>query len=521
MSAKAVRIAWIVAAALLVAALTAAVFLTRAGDSGVTNWPIDWELRSSDNGVLFQFAQDVFTGRNLDWSFSPQVFVFPEIPISLAAYFLAGGSVQVYFLLVAAANNALLFVAIFALIRYLYPLEGLGTRLARAGVATLPLLLLPLLGTTWLFSYQLAPTYYFGMYLMILVAPILLLSRRRWVKIVIGIGLALAGASNPLAFVFIIPAFVVVLVVRAVASGILCVWQPAAWGGGVVVLALLVRLVLFSRLQGGSPLAYIDSAIFSGRVTTVFSYFGDLLRDPTAATVLILGALAAIGGVVVAVVLTTRAIRRRKMSGQSMTAIYLGLVPLGGLAATAALIITDYLYFWPVLIAPLIFMLLPLPRSWVRWALPATAAGLVAAFLVTGGVTNVVAASGYFQYRSPETQCLDSKLPPGMTVGYSTFSDARRLELTSQRHFRLIQLKSSGVRAYWLTNRDYARDTVGRFFYINEHGDEQAIDTSYLEDRFGKPDRQFSCGPGQTVLIYDVPSKLAKIRARYSTLPSP
>ena len=66
-----------------------------------TNWPVQVRAGSSDNGVLFQFAQDVFAGRPLDWSFSPQVFVFPEIPISLVAYLVAGGTVQLYYLVVA------------------------------------------------------------------------------------------------------------------------------------------------------------------------------------------------------------------------------------------------------------------------------------------------------------------------------------------------------------------------------------------------------------------------------------
>jgi hypothetical protein len=140
---------------------------------------------------------------------------------------------------------------------------------------------------------------------------------------------------------------------------------------------------------------------------------------------------------------------------------------------------------------------------------------------MTGGVANLGRASTYFSYRSPETQCLDSKLPAGITVGYSTFSDARRIELTSRRGIRLIQLKSSGVRAYWLTNRDYARDSVGQFFYINNGGDEAPISVSYLESHFGRPDSSFTCGPGETVLIYTQPAKLAKIKARYATLPVP
>src|SRR5580704_15353002 len=98
------RLLWIALATILIAAATALIFLIRAGDPGATNWPIHFELRSSDNGVLFQFAQDVFSGRSLDWSFSPQVFVFPEIPISLLAYLVAGGAVQGYYLVVAMIN---------------------------------------------------------------------------------------------------------------------------------------------------------------------------------------------------------------------------------------------------------------------------------------------------------------------------------------------------------------------------------------------------------------------------------
>jgi hypothetical protein len=82
-------------------------------------------------------------------------------------------------------------------------------------------------------------------------------------------------------------------------------------------------------------------------------------------------------------------------------------------------------------------------------------------------------------------------------------------------------LKTSGVRAYWLTNRDYARDNVGRFFYINDHGDEAPINTNFLTSHFGQPDATFSCAPGENVLIYTDPAKLAKIKARYSTLPAP
>ncbi|MCU1597129.1 MAG: hypothetical protein JWQ47_868 [Glaciihabitans sp.] len=516
------RLLWIALTALLVAALTALIFLIRAGDTGATGWPTTFDLSSSDNGVLFQFAQDVFTGRALDWSFSPQVFVFPEIPISLVAYALAGGTVQAYYLIVAAMNNALLFVGLFALIRYLFPGESLARRLVRAGIATFPLLMLPLIGATWLFEYQLAPTYYFGMYLMIIVAPILFFGCARWVKIALGIGIALTAASNPLALVFTVPALACVLLLRGFSGGFRTVLRPAAWSGGTILLAFVIRIAFFTRLQGGSPLAYIDDAVFSGRIANIETYIRSLLAAPATASVVLIGAVLAVGGLAVAIVLAVRLLRKRETFGPRTTAtLYYSLVPVTGLAATLVLIITDYLYLWPVLIAPLVFVLLPLPTRWVPWALPVLSAALVATAFVSGAVPDLAAASAYFSYRSPETRCLDEKLPPDVTIGYSTFSDARRIELTSRRPFRLIQLKSSGVRAYWLTNRDYARDNVGRFFYINAQGDEPPINVGYLEHEFGKPDSSFTCGPGQTVLIYSQSSKLAAIKARYSTLPAP
>jgi hypothetical protein len=516
------RLLWIGLATLAIAAATALIFLIRAGGPGASNWPIHFDLRSSDNGVLFQFAQDVVRGRALDWSFSPQVFVFPEIPISLVAYLLAGGTVQVYFLVVAMINNGLIFLGLLGVLRYLYSSEALGRRILRAGVAMFPLLLLPLLGSTWLFEYQLAPTYYFGMYLLILVAPILFLGCARWVTVALGIGIALSAASNPLALVFTVPALVCVLIVRGAAGGFRSVLRPSVRVGGSIVFAVLIRVVFFGRLQGASPFAYVSTSIFSGRLQVVVAYVQSLLEQPLTAIVTVLGAALVLVGLGVAVVLAVRMIRRQ-VPNRAVPAVtlYYALVPITGLAGTLVLLITDYLYLWPVLVLPLVLVLLPLPRRWMPWAAGVAAASLLVAGSITGGAENLARASTYFGYRSAETRCLDAKLPAGMTIGYATFSDARRIELTSHRDLRLIQLKSSGVRAYWLTNRDYARDNVGRFFYINEHGDEPAIDVGYLESRFGKPDSSFTCAAGQTVLIYTKAAKLAAIKARYATLPAP
>ena len=514
------RLIWIALAALAVAAVTALIFLIRAGGVGETNWPINFELRSSDNGPLFQFAQDVFNGRPLDWSFSPQVFVFPEIPISLLGYLLAGGTVQLYYLMVACINSALVFLCLFAIIRYLFPAEPLGPRVLRASIAMVPLLYLALNGNTWLFEYQLAPTYYFGMYLMILIAPALFLARARWVRIVLAIAIALTAASNPLGLVFTIPAAIVIVIVSWISSGWRSVRAPILWTAASLLLALAIRLLFFGSLQGTSPLSYVSASSFAGRLQNLRSYLQAMLFEWSTGVVLCIGVALLFAGLVVGAVFVVRAIRRR-LSVNGYVIIYYALVPITGLVATGVLLITEYLYLWPVIILPLVLALVPLPR---RRLVPVAIAGallLVVVGAASGGIVNLEQSPTYFSYRNPDTQCLDEKLPRGVTIGYSTFSDARRIELTSHRGIRLIQLKSNGMRAYWLTNRDYARDSVGQFFFINYQGDEPPISTSYLEKNFGQPDSTFRCAGGVKVLVYTSPAKLAKIKARYETPPPP
>lgn len=501
----------LILASLGFAAATALLFLVRAGDAGQSNWPVTWELRSSDNGVLFQVMQDLFAGRELDWSFSPQVYVFPEIPLSFLAYVIAAGNIYAYYLVVAVLHNTVLFLAIYGVIGLVFPQESRSERVLRSLVASLPLLLFPLIGTAWLLSYPLAPTYYFGLYLLVFGAPALLLVRARWVRVLLVVGVALLAASNPLALVFTLPGCAAALLLRVIRSGVRSALRPLALVGGTLVLALLLRLI-FGPLEGGSPLAYIDRDIFAGRLSALEPYFRWLAQDPATRTILLLGAGLAIVCLCGAVVAAIRLWRTSAEESDRLLAwVYFGLVPLGGLAGTAILMITHYLYFWPVLIAPFIVVLMALPRRWPGRLFPAAVLGFVLTLVFTGFPQNLAQLDRYFGYRSAETTCLDEGLPADVSVGYSTFSDARRISLTSQRPFRLFQLKSDGSPAYWLTNRSYLREQPGEFFYLNEHGDEAAIDRGFIESNFGAPDSEFSCGDGQTVLLYRSAEKLAAI----------
>jgi hypothetical protein len=491
----------------VVAALTALVFLIRAGGdpADAATWPIQWELRSSDNGPLFQFLQDVVAGRSLDWSFSPQVFVFPELPISAVAFLVTGGSIYGYYLVVAMLNNALLFVVVHGLVRAQRP----DALVLRAAVAMTPLIVLPLIGTSWILSFHLAPTYYFGMYAALLLAPLLALSRTRAPRIAIGAALALTAASNPLALLFAAPGTAAALVLLVVRHGPRAARIPVITVGATLAAALVLRLA-FSPLQGTSPFTYVDPGVFATRLAQIGPYYAFQARDAAAGVILPAGVVLAVICLGAAIVAAVRYVRREP---SSLTVVYLGLIPLGGLAATFAMMITHYLYFWPVLVLPYVLVLLAVPRVAIVPAVASGAVLVVAVALATGGVADLPAADRFFGYRNAETTCLDEAVPG--EVGYATFSDARRLSLPSATGVRLIQIEHGLEPSHWLTNRAYATSEAGTFFYVNGHGDERAIETDRLAEEFGEPDRIVPCGDAQDVLVYEDARKLERIARFY------
>jgi hypothetical protein len=493
--------------------LTALVFVVRAGGEGEANWPTNWELRSSDNGVLFQLLQDVAAGRVLDWNFSPQVYVFPELPVSALAFLVAGGDVYIYYLLVAALNNAILFGALYLVVRLLWSDEGVRAHLARASIAFLPLVALPLVGTAWLFSYHLAPTYYFGMYLVLLGAPALFLVRTWPARVTVGIAIALTAASNPLVLVFAVPALVLVGILVWVREGFVAVRRPALVSVGVLMLAFVIRVAAFAPLQGTSPLDYINVERFGERLDALRVYLEWFVSDDSRRVVLVAAVLAAVACLGGAILVGVRYLRRG--GSRSRAAVWFGLVPLSGLAGTAVLLITHTLYLWPVLVAPLVFVLLAVRRAWLPWFVGVGALGMVVLLVGTGGITNLATTDRYFGHRSEETRCLDERVPEGAEVGYATFSDARRLALTSQRGIRLIPLKSDGMQADWLANTDYLHADVGHFFYLNPSGDEAEIDRDFISREFGQPDAVIRCDEERELWVYEDATKLDAIANHY------
>jgi hypothetical protein len=516
MTARRLRAALGVAATAVGAGMLAAlVFLIRAGGApdDPATWPIQWELRSSDNGVLFQFWQDVAAGRELDWSFSPQVYVVPELPLSGIAFLVTGGDVYLSYLVVAALHAAGMLLALFALVRVRFRTGDVRVALARTSVAAVPLLLLPLVGTTWLFSFPLAPSYYAGEYAAILLAPVLVLARTRAARIGTAVVLALTIASNPLTLLFVGAGGVAALLAVGARSGMRALVRPGARVLGVLAAAAVARLAM-SPLQGTSPLAYVDLDRFRGRLDALGPYLSYQARDPAAALVLVVGAVlagvcaaAAVAALVAVLRLGSRADPRLPL------VVYLGAVPVGGLVATFLALITHQYYLWPVLILPFTLVLLAVPRVALPHALLTGAAALVIVGLVTGAATNLPRVDRYLGYRTAETRCLD-RVVPG-EVGYATFSDARRLGLPSATGLRLIAIRPSGEPNTWLANRATSRTEVGTFFYVNGRGDELALDRELLRERFGAPTAVVACDDDREIWRYDDAGALDRIAAYY------
>ena len=477
----------------LVAGLTLLVYLARAGAGLDWNWPTSYNLTSSDNGVLYQLARDVFSGFTLDWSFSPQVYIFPEIPISLLAYALAAGSLAWYYVIVAVLNVLLLFAALWWLMRLLFD-EPLIRQLARAFLATSPLIVLPLLAQQTMYVFQLAPTYYYGMYLFGLLLPVALLAKRRWLGVLVLAGWALTGAADPLLFAMTLPGIAVALFTLFVTRG----WRGDVLriGGSVaaaLAAAFAVRLVFFNAIAGTDPSSYISVDRGISRLRGIKGTFNTGFHnglDPWLLALTIV-ALAACGLLFVLTV-------RRFVAGspendrRMLARIYLTTLPFLGALAMYLILAVHVYYLWFGVVGSIVIAAALLPRPRVLLPLAAGIAALTLVISLVGVLRADYAAGGYFGYRAELTQCLDEAVPG--QLGYSTFSDARSYGLTSATGVQLIAVNPDLSPNFWLTNRAYSKELVGTFIVLNPNTAEPPLEPAVVREAWGVPDRVTHCG---------------------------
>jgi hypothetical protein len=496
-------LAWIVGAFAAVIGLTLAVFIARAGQPFAQNWPASYHLTSSDNSILFQFVHDLLSGMTMDWSFSPQVYVFPEIPISLVAYLLAGGNLAWYFVVVALINNALLFAAIWWLTSLLFG-GSLPQQLLRAFIAASPLMLFPLLNTHWMYLFHLAPTYYFGMYLFGLLLPAALLSQKRWPSILVLVGWMLAGAVSPLVTAMALPGIAIVFIITLVRDG----WRRMRWTPFIALAFCLagvaaLRALVFEKMAAATPLSYISDNYAISRIIQLYDNFNGGFQRGFDPVLYVISLAATAFSVVLLIVFLRRMFVRRPVGAElrrTQAAIYLTAFPtMGGIAMTAIFAI-DFYYLWPLFVGSVVIGLLLLPEfvSFRERVVKIVAFCLATLIAVAAGV---VIAQGnyndnrYFGYRSALTKCLDEFVPG--QVGYATFSDARSSALPSSTGVELIAVNAQLGPSFWLANRAQSREHTGTFVLINPKTTENPITTDAVTAKLGKPVAIYTCGEAE------------------------
>lgn len=516
------RVLWVVAAFLFVAALTAASYLARAGAPFGDNWPANYNLTSSDNGILFQFAHDLFSGFTLDWSFSPQVYVFPEIPLSLIAYLLSGATLTWYFVWVAVINVLLMFAALWWLAHLLFG----GSReesLLRAFIATLPLIALPLLAQQSMYLFHLAPTYYYGMYLFGFLLPAALLAPQRWARILVLAGWTLTGAADPLLFAMTLPGALLALFVLFLKRGRRGAFPRLLLAlGTATALGLALRFLVFSAIAGTNPTNYISASRAAGRVRGIYSTFRTGFTEGVDPWLLVLtcSALLACGLALVFV------LRRYLGAGDTVSRddrvvlaqVYLTSLPFLGALAMYLILAVHIYYLWFGVVGSIVIAALLLPRPRALRLTAGIGAGVVAVCAAIGLLSGSFTEPRYFGYQSDLARCLD-RLVPG-EVGYSTFSDGRSNGLVTTSGVHLVAVNPDLSPNFWLTNRAYSKELVGTFILVNPDTAEPPLEPAVIIERWGEPDAVASCGTAE-IWSYDsvaAQERLSEWFARYQGL---
>lgn len=507
-------VAWVSASTVLMMVATIAVYLIRATGTPESNWPVMYNLTSSDNGVLYQLVQDVFAGRALDWSFSPQTFTFPEIPISFIAFVVTAGNLYWYYIVVAALNVALLFLVLYLLVRYLYPAAALREHLLRALVAAAPLVLLPLFTINSIYLFQLAPTYYYGVYLLGLLLPIALLTEQAWLRYAVLAGYALAGASNPLLLAMTLPGVALVLLLTFMRHG----WRGQAarlamFTGATVLVSVLVRLLVLAPMVAADPTSYINATKALQRDREIYALFKNGFKLGLDGVLLAITVIALIGCALALLIALRRFFERppteRHSEHRLATRIYLASMPFLGALAMYLIMAVHYYYLWFGVVGSIVIALLLWPRPrMVSWL-----ALTMAALFVIGSTTTLVTNLNdpdrieYFGARDPLTECLDSVVGERLgdhALGYSTFSDARHYSLTSQTGLRLIAVVPEMSPNFWLTNRTPAHHETGAFVLVNPNTSEPPLTPEGVTAAYGQPEAVVACGTdGVEIWFYD------------------
>lgn len=483
------------------ALLTALVYIFRAGLSGGYNWPYAMNLNSSDSEVLFHFMNDLLSGNKLDWVFSPQVYIFPEMVVSYISYLISQGNITLYFLWVAIINNLLLLAAIYTLIRLTFEGDTVNVTLKRTSVAALPLILFPLFGNYFLFYAHLLPTYYFGIYLATLLSPLLLFSNRKWVIGLSGAIYVLTAASNPMLLVVTIPSIAFVIVLHYLKTGNI-IRPPLIRISSYVIVAMAIRFTLFAHLAGASTTSYVSPWRFAPTLIDSFKSVRNLFLSNNLDRYLLIITLAvAMLGVYLLLKSLRTFLMKKSLTNLHYVTVYLLALPILTMLAFYILMVPAMQYFWVAFVGYSVFLLIlfinkPTAGGYVSMV-------LIALVLLLPPSISVESASrqSYFVTASPIATCLANNIT-GQT-GVSEYAYARPYTLRANGAFHIAQIDEDLQLFPWLTNRTLFYENPITFIYTEGSPVKDSLSEDMISAKFGVPTKIVKCSDISTIYIFD------------------
>ncbi len=453
-------------------------------------------LFNGDSQLMPMLARSFSRDEHLHWVFSSPLFFFTELPVYLVCHVLTP-SVQ-WALITNAVVNV---VIVYVLVRCLAARLGLSVRTGiTASLAVTFLLLTCMLLESGassrdegIASFVMFTTYYvgvlhIGLALLVLLAPLRSLERRRNRVELAGAGLlvALGAASDPLLLLQVVAplaAVVIALAARRLLPPRVVAWELITLGGGAAV-AFLARATVLRQFI----VSDVGSYLRGGDIELSLGKLGELFTDMAAgrqAFELVLVLVAMLAAVVVA--MRTSA---RTDPGRAFVAWFAAMSGPIVLAMVVVASNVESRYLMPMTLFPFLSVLAASPRS-ISARRRRMLTGVVAGVLVVVGASAVSEVGSVRAMAASEPdglQCLahaaaDHDAPAG--VGY--FWRSRALDVYGGP--RVLQVLGTFEAYQWLTNVGAYRSYDFSFVVVDGPGMGEHVVT-----QLGRPTSATECG---------------------------
>lgn len=520
-----------IATAILVLGLS----LLATGHLIQSNWQ-ELFLFNGDSLTLALYAQSLFSGELRDWTFSSQIFFFPEILLYLICYVLAP-TLEYSFVLNGVVNFCLC-------IFFLYKIAAaaganVSTRTGFSLIASALLFFYIALeqraevNVTALVTLVLFNTYYFGAILSALLIAwvtcrVLSDSRgqHRLSYLVIGLCAAATYFSNPM---FLLQG-AIPFVLSIVGIRWLKLIQKRDAGGLVVAISFGVALgqllrMIFSDHIGKSVGKYIHIRSFIDGLQGIGNNLVKVSASPLSTVEYTVIAILLLAAVIVTSRYVISTVRDRAERASTTPALaFISLFSTGAAVVTllGTIVSGNHLmrYFLPIAIFPIfIFLTIPLQtstRSWVQSGVYLPVAALCSLVLVSAAffLTPTMASLSWRYVSQPSSahaaiRCFNQAMADKSFNVVGTFWTTRTLDAYRQSNTRALQVNEHFEPTLWLNNRETYRNLKINGVIVSRPVDGIRLKGGiYEEDTrlLGSPDRVFACADFDIYFYQDTSS---------------